>query len=82
MLRFTNYFLPQRLTHDILQGICSGIVDTLRRWWWWSWLFLGFRFKLHILLGTFCCTTLDRRWWWWFRGSNIEFLLPISAAFK
>jgi hypothetical protein len=82
MLRFTNYFLSQRLAHDILQGIRGGIVDTLRRWWWWSWLLLSFRFKFHILLGTFCCTTLDGRRWWWFGGSNIEFLLPISAAFK
>jgi hypothetical protein len=82
MLRFTNYFLSQRLAHDILQGIRGGIVDALRRWWWWSWLLLSFRFELHILLGTFRSTALNRRWRWWFGGSNIEFLLPLSAAFK
>jgi hypothetical protein len=82
MLRFTNYFLSQRLAHDILQGIRGGIVDTLRRWWWWSWLLLSFRFKFHILLGTFRSTALNRRWRWWFGGSNIEFLLPLSAGFK
>jgi len=82
MLLFTNYFLSQRLTHDILQSIRGGIIDTLRRWWWWRWLFLGFRFKLHILLGSFCCTTLDRWWRGWFGGSNIKFLLQLSAAFS
>jgi hypothetical protein len=82
MLRFTNYFISQQLTHDILQGIRGGIIDTLRRGWWWSWLLLGFRFELHTLLCTFGRTTLNRGWRRWFGRSNIEFLLPISAAFK
>jgi len=71
-----------KLTHDILQGVGGGIVDTLRRRWWRSWLFLGLGFKFHIFLSTFCCTTLDRRWRWWFGRTNIEFLLPLSAVFK
>jgi hypothetical protein len=82
MLRFTNYFLTADLTHDILQGIRGGVVDALRRWWWCSWLLFCLGFELHILLSTFCCTTLDGWWRWWFRRSNIEFLLPLSAAFK
>ena len=71
------------LTHDILQGICSGIVDTLWRWWWWSWLCLCLWLKFHILLGVAYTiainSSLDRRWRWWFRRSNIEFLLSKLA---